>query len=78
MKIMSQIQELTDWILTSKNNIPSQQAFIVAISGIDGSGKGYIATQLVQELSNRNRSVFLENLVRWLVKFTSSSFFSRK
>ena len=50
----------------SKNNIPSQQVFIVAISGIDASGKGYIATQLVQELSNRNKSVFLENLDAWL------------
>ena len=66
MKITSKIPELTDWILTSKNNIPFQKAFIVAISGIDASGKGYIATQLVQELSNRNKSVFLENLDGWL------------
>lgn len=66
MQIMSKIPELIDWILSSKNKFPSQQGFIVAISGIDASGKGYLATQLVNELSKRNHSVFLEHLDGWL------------
>ena len=72
MKSINQIKELTELILQKQkqkqnnSNQNHQKHFIVAISGIDASGKGYISQKIKQELSDRNKTVFLENLDGWL------------
>ncbi|MDJ0745693.1 MAG: uridine kinase [Xenococcaceae cyanobacterium MO_167.B27] len=60
-----ELRELTDLVLGRKNS-KDCKSLIVAISGIDGLGKGYVAKKLSEELRGRGISVFVENLDGWL------------
>ena len=62
----NQISKLADWIIDRKVNLSEKKNLIVAVSGIDASGKGYVCKRLTQELLNRNKTIFLENLDGWL------------
>jgi uridine kinase len=46
-------------IRRSRAGVPAGRAVLVGVSGIDGSGKGFVGRQLVQELTARGRTVAL-------------------
>jgi uridine kinase len=50
---MSGIEEVVRKILERRANIPDARGLLVGISGIDGCGKGYFATQLRAHLALR-------------------------
>lgn len=56
--------ELTVAIKQKRNEVPAERALLVGISGIDASGKGYIATKIASELFGLN--VALINVDGWL------------
>ncbi|HEX2229724.1 MAG TPA: uridine kinase [Candidatus Binatia bacterium] len=62
MEINSVVQK----ILSGRNRIPAQRGLLVAISGIDGSGKGYLAAKLAAALCGRNLQVANVNVDGWL------------
>jgi uridine kinase len=48
---MSGIEEVVRKILERRANIPDTRSLLVGVSGIDGCGKGYLATQLQAHLT---------------------------
>jgi uridine kinase len=48
---MSSIDEVVRKILERRANIPDTRSLLVGVSGIDGCGKGYLATQLQAHLA---------------------------
>lgn len=62
---MNQFQNLIEQILIAKSN-NQNRPFILGISGIDASGKGYISKLIQKELIRLGHSVHLENLDGWL------------
>lgn len=47
---MSTLQTTINKILEARRSVSSQRSVLVGISGIDGSGKGYLAAQIVKAL----------------------------
>lgn len=62
---MTKISEIVDAIITKFNSISSQDCVLVAISGIDGSGKSTIARKVVDELNSRNLNTVLFTIDLW-------------
>ncbi|YAF96396.1 MAG: hypothetical protein AB3A66_01520 [Nodularia sp. CChRGM 3473] len=48
---MININYLADCILEKQSELSGDRGFLVAVSGIDGSGKGYITEKLITALS---------------------------
>ena len=63
------LNDIIDAIAIQRKLLSSQQAILVAISGIDASGKGYIAAQIVKILSQGNLRVASINVDGWLIPF---------
>ena len=59
-----ELGELSVAIKNKRNEVPAERALLVGISGIDASGKGYIATKIASELFGLN--VALINVDGWL------------
>lgn len=59
-----ELGELTVAIKNKRNEVPAERALLVGISGIDASGKGYIADKTISGLSGLN--VALINADGWL------------
>jgi uridine kinase len=53
-------------ILRSHQTTPVGRSTLVAVSGIDGSGKGHVSAQLCRELEDRGLRVALINIDGWL------------
>jgi uridine kinase len=70
------IDQLRDRVIERRKQTPGTRACLAGISGIDASGKGYIARQLLDELEARGRRVALINVDDWLnlpnVRFSDS------
>ncbi len=47
---MSTLQTTINKILEARRSVSSQRSVLVGISGIDGSGKGYLTAQIVKAL----------------------------
>ncbi len=47
---MSDIHNVIDSILETRRQVPIQRSILVAVSGIDGCGKGYLTAKIVDEL----------------------------
>lgn len=62
---MDSVHDLTDKLVERYRPNTSSSAFTAAISGIDASGKGYIAKLLQQELENRGFKVANINIDPW-------------
>jgi uridine kinase len=60
------IQTLVTPILKKRAEIPANKSMLVAVSGIDGSGKGYITNQLVAELNLQGVQAVSINIDPWL------------
>jgi uridine kinase len=63
---MSGIEEVVRKILERRANIPDARGLLVGISGIDGCGKGYFATQLRAHLALRGVLPAILNVDGWL------------
>ena len=59
------IDAIATLIRQKRPEIPASQSLLVAISGIDGSGKGYVTAQLVETLQNRGINAVSINLDAW-------------
>ena len=53
-------------ILEARGRVPAHRGLLVAVSGIDGSGKGYVTAQLVAALQARGVRVAGINIDGWL------------
>lgn len=60
------IAEAVNAIIERKREVPTQQAMLVGISGIDGSGKGYVTSQINDCLTAARLKTAVVNIDRWL------------
>jgi uridine kinase len=63
---MSGIEEVVRKILERRENTPDTRSLLVGVSGIDGCGKGYLATQLQAHLALRGIIPAVLNVDGWL------------
>ncbi|WP_174763157.1 uridine kinase [Anabaena sp. UHCC 0187] len=62
---MIDIEDLANSILQKQSKLSINRAFLVAVSGIDGSGKGYITEKLITALNQQNLHAVAINLDPW-------------
>lgn len=71
------MDEVIQSILTVRRGMSAGRAILVGISGIDASGKGFIATKLAEQLENKGFNVAVINVDGWLnlphVRFTDQN-----
>jgi uridine kinase len=60
------IRNATELILDRREQISAARALLVAVSGIDGCGKGYLSAQLAQALRDRGLNPAVINIDGWL------------
>ena len=74
---MAELRAVTERILETRASIPAEQSVLVAITGIDGCGKGYITAQLLEQLTAERVRAAIINVDGWLnlpkVRFDSSN-----
>jgi uridine kinase len=63
---MADISQLADEILSKRRVLPDARSMLVALSGIDASGKGYLTSRVVAELHGRGVNAVAINLDGWL------------
>jgi uridine kinase len=63
---MSGIEEVVRKIIERRAKIPDTRSLLVGVSGIDGCGKGYLATQLQAHLALRGIIPAILNVDGWL------------
>jgi len=62
----SLIARLTQEVADARSRVPATRAALIAISGIDGCGKGYVSSRLLAELRARGLRVELIGIDGWL------------
>ena len=60
------LQTVVDEILDARSSIPSYRSVLTAITGIDGSGKGYVTTRIVDALNTNGVRAVSINIDGWL------------
>lgn len=68
-RVMNELPAITETIAHKQRHLVTdrtEQSFLVAVSGIDGSGKGYITAQIVAELQGRGLKAVGINVDGWL------------
>ena len=63
---MRDLDELTRQILQRRATVPDARCLLVGVSGIDGSGKGYVARQLEARLAMHGVIPAIVNVDGWL------------
>jgi uridine kinase len=63
---MAKLQEVIERILERRVSIPAQRSVLVAITGIDGCGKGYFAAQALEQLTERCIRAAVVHVDGWL------------
>lgn len=63
---MQAIAPVVEAVLTRRGSHPPSMALLLGLSGIDGSGKGYLAGQLVQALTTCGLETAAINVDGWL------------
>ncbi len=63
---MSNIQKIVEKICEARQKVPAQRSVLVAISGIDGCGKGYIAAKIFDLLKTKGLNTVVINGDGWL------------
>jgi uridine kinase len=61
-----ELKAAIDAIMAKRAELPGDRAVLVGISGIDGSGKGFISGKLSDELTKRGSPVAVTNADGWL------------
>jgi uridine kinase len=60
------IEPVVARILAARAEVPSQRALLVAVSGIDGSGKGYVTAKIAAAVRTTGARVAAINIDGWL------------
>ena len=60
------IEKIIEHIVAQRALTPEHRSLLVGLSGIDGSGKGFLAEQLVPRLWQRSLNAVSINVDRWL------------
>lgn len=60
------IEELASTLIDRRSEMPAEHAMLAGISGIDASGKGYVASKLRSTLENHGLRVAQVNVDGWL------------
>jgi uridine kinase len=63
---MLDIQAVVEMILAGRRHIPAHESMLVAVSGIDGSGKGYVTSLIVDRLRREGLNAVAINIDGWL------------
>jgi uridine kinase len=63
---MAELQAVTTQILETRASIPAQRSALVAITGIDGSGKSYLTAQLLRHLASHGLRAAMIQVDGWL------------
>jgi uridine kinase len=63
---MAELQVVIEQILATRASIPAERSALVAITGIDGCGKGYIAAQLLKQLAAQAVRTAIISVDGWL------------
>ncbi len=63
---MSELKPVAEAILKQRTSVPPTESVLAAVSGIDGSGKGYLTARLVAELEKLGVHAALINVDGWL------------
>jgi len=63
---MLDIQAVVEMILAGRRHIPAHESMLVALSGIDGSGKGYVTSLIVDRLRQEGLNAVAINIDSWL------------
>jgi len=63
---MSELKPVAEAILKKRTSVPPTGGVLAAVSGIDGSGKGYVTARLVAELQKLGVHAALINVDGWL------------
>jgi len=63
---MATIEDAVSWILAKSAVVSPRRALLVAVSGIDGSGKGYVTQKIISRLAFQPRRVAGINIDGWL------------
>src|SRR4051812_11166772 len=63
---MQEIQEVVGAIAAKRRAVPADNSMLVALSGIDGSGKGYITQQVVRAFQDQGVRAISLNVDGWL------------
>lgn len=60
------LPSVVEQITATRRSVPAQRAVLVAVSGIDGCGKGYVTTQIVNALQEQGVRTAGINIDGWL------------
>jgi uridine kinase len=60
------LQRVVEKITETRRSVPVQRSVLVAVSGIDGCGKGYVTTQIVKALQEQGVRAAGINVDGWL------------
>ena len=66
MIVVTDLQTAVDQILIARRSIPARRSVLVAISGIDGCGKGYLTAHIVTALQAKGVHAVSINIDGWL------------
>ncbi len=60
------IDAIIEMLMAQRVSVPNERAMLVAISGIDGSGKGYITQQIATRFQQQPLAIATVNIDGWL------------
>ena len=60
------MQQIVENICETRRQVPATRSVLVAISGIDGSGKGYVTAQILDSLKTKGLNAVVINGDGWL------------
>jgi uridine kinase len=63
---MSDLQTVVNQILDARSSVPAERSVLAAITGIDGCGKGFVTTRIVNTLQAQGVRAAAINLDGWL------------
>lgn len=63
---MNNIDDVIQRIRTGRASLPASRSLLVGLSGIDGSGKGYVAGQIEAHLAQHGVAAAIVNVDGWL------------
>ncbi|MCI0489323.1 MAG: uridine kinase [Blastocatellia bacterium] len=63
---MTDISRIVEAILARRSRVPPERSALVAVTGIDGSGKGYLTEKIVSQLRRQGSKAVGINVDGWL------------
>ena len=63
---MTGVDTVVEQILNARRSVPTERSVLVAISGIDGGGKGYVTSRILTELEARGVNSTVIHIDGWL------------